>query len=145
LHKILSNTTRNPPAPPPTTPNIIGHKTTKLLNEIVINMHKAHADARASCSTHQVCTIYWLAPITFWHGHSQASKGQMHWVAPLQVNTTGCCKPCRHDALWTHVQLVEQLNISYLLHSQWLSSRYRHEANAVLMTQSFTCVATATS
>jgi hypothetical protein len=27
LHKILSNTPRNHPAPPPTTPNIIRHKT----------------------------------------------------------------------------------------------------------------------
>jgi hypothetical protein len=30
LHKILSNTPRNHPAPPPTTPNIIRHKTQQL-------------------------------------------------------------------------------------------------------------------
>jgi hypothetical protein len=30
MHKILSNTPRNHPAPPPTTPNIIRHKTQQL-------------------------------------------------------------------------------------------------------------------
>jgi hypothetical protein len=44
LHKILSNTPRNHPAPPPTTPNIIRHKTQQLGRSIRQWQYIAPAD-----------------------------------------------------------------------------------------------------
>jgi hypothetical protein len=91
LHKILSNTPRNHPAPPPTTPNIIRHKTQQLGRSIrqskeTMRTWLAH---QTGCFDQQFnnTVLVSLDKITAVHAHTSNMLGQHLSSSALAVES----------------------------------------------------------